>query len=135
MIQNNEDLEGLLRRLNKGFALAGEGVYLVGMGEGRPPAALSIQPPVLVLQIDVGRLPHGSAEAMVPLLERLLELNASGLVHAAFALESGSIVLTAALEIVSLDSNELEAALADMDIALAEHVPALRELSKRLGLE
>jgi Tir chaperone family protein CesT len=65
----------------------------------------------------------------------LLELNASGLLHAAFALEAGNIVLTSALEVESLDPNELEAVLADMDIALSEHVPALSKLADRLGLK
>jgi hypothetical protein len=135
MLTTNEDLEALLGRLNKSFTLAGDGVYLIAMGSGQPPAALRIEPPVLVLQVQVGRLPRGGDAQMVSLLERLLELNASGLLHAAFALEAGNIVLTSALEVESLDPNELEAVLADMDIALSEHVPALSKLADRLGLE
>lgn len=134
MIANNEDLEALLRRLNKTFALAAQGVYLVPVGAGQPPAALSIQPPVLVLQVQVGQLPQGNANALVSYLKRLLELNADGLLHAAFALESEAIVLSAALEIESLDANELEAVLADMDVALSQLVPELKQLSKSLGL-
>ena len=134
MIANNEDLEALLRRLNKTFALAAQGVYLVPVGAGQPPAALSIQPPVLVLQVQVGQLPRGNANELVSFLKRLLEINANGLLHAAFALESDTIVLSAALEIESLDANELEAVLADMDVALSQHVPELKQLSKSLGL-
>jgi hypothetical protein len=33
-----------------------------------------------------------------------------------------------------LDTNELEAALADLDMALSEHVPDLVALAKSLGL-
>jgi hypothetical protein len=135
MIANNDDLEALLNRLNKSFKLAAGGVYLVPVGVGQPPAALSIQAPVLVLQVQVGQLPRGNAEGMVTYLKRLLEINAGDLLHAAFALDSDSIVLTSALAIESLDENELEAVLADMDIALSEHVPGLKELSKSLGLE
>lgn len=134
MIANNEDLEALLRRLNKTFALAGDGVYLVPVGSGQPPAALSIQPPVLVLQAQVGQLPRGNAQSLVTFLKRLLEINAGGLLHAAFALENDAIVLSSALEIESLDANELEAVLADIDVALSQHVPELKELSKSLGL-
>jgi hypothetical protein len=134
MIANNEDLEALLRRLNKTFALAGQGIYLVPVGAGQPPAALSIQPPVLVLQVQVGQLPRGNADKLVSYLKRLLELNTDGLLHAAFALEADTIVLTSALEIESLDANELEAVLADVDVALSQHVPALKQLSKSLGL-
>jgi hypothetical protein len=135
MLTTNEDLEALLGRLNKSFTLADGGVYLVAMGAGQPPAALRFEPPVLVIQVQVGRSPRGGDAQMVSWLERLLELNASGLLHAAFALESGNIVLTSALEVGNLDANELEAVLGDMDIALSEHVPALRELADRLGLK
>jgi Tir chaperone family protein CesT len=134
MIANNDDLEALLRRLNKTFVLAGDGVYFVSVGAGQPPAALSIQTPVLVLQVQVGELPHGNAESLVSYLKRLLEINADGLLHAAFALENGAIVLTSALEIESLDANELEAVLADVDVALSQHVPALKALAASLGL-
>jgi len=37
-------------------------------------------------------------------------------------------VLAAALELDSLDLNELEAVLADIDVALGEHVPVLRSM-------
>jgi hypothetical protein len=134
MIANNEDLEALLRRLNKTFALAEQGIYLVPVGAGQPPAALSIQPPVLVLQVQVGQLPRGNADKLVTFLKRLLQINADGLLHAAFALDSDTIVLTSALEIESLDANELEAVLAEMDVALSQHVPELKQLSKSLGL-
>ena len=50
------------------------------------------------------------------------------LLHAAFGLENDQIVLAAALELESLDLNELEAVLADIDVALSEHVPVLRGL-------
>ncbi|MET0413337.1 MAG: CesT family type III secretion system chaperone [Polyangiaceae bacterium] len=134
MIANNEDLEALLRQLNKTFSLAGQGIYLVPVGAGQPPAALSIQPPVLVLQVQVGQLPRGNADQLVSYLKRLLQINADGLLHAAFALDSDTIVLSAALEIESLDANELEAVLSDMDVALSQHVPELKQLSKSLGL-
>jgi Tir chaperone family protein CesT len=134
MIANKDDLEALLSRLNKSFTLAGDGVYLVPVGAGQPPAALTIQSPVLVLQVQVGQLPQGKAEGLVQYLKRLLEINAAELLHTAFALESDSIVLTSSLELESLDANELEAVLSDMDMALSQHVPGLKQLSKTLGL-
>lgn len=134
MIASNEDLEGLLRGLHRNHEQAGSaGVYLVGMGPGQPPCALSISPPVLVVQMQVGSLPRLDDRALVQYLRRLLELNASGLLHAAFALEGAQIVLTAALELQNLDANELGAVLGDLDQALAEHVPSLVALAQQLG--
>jgi len=63
-----------------------------------------------------------------PVMRRLLEFNQSDLLHAAYGLEGDRILLGAALELSNLDLNELEAVLADMDLAMSEHVPVLREL-------
>ncbi|HEU4579589.1 MAG TPA: hypothetical protein VFS67_15125 [Polyangiaceae bacterium] len=134
MIASNEDLEALLTGLHRHYEQAGSsGVYLVGMGPGQPPCALTISPPVLVAQVQVGPLPGLEERVLARYLRRLLELNASGLLHAAFALEADQIVLTAALELQNLDANELAAVLADLDMALSEHVPSLVALAQQLG--
>lgn len=135
MIASNEELEGHLTRLSRSFERAEDAdVYLVSMGPGQSPCALSISPPVLVAQVHVAEAPAADDAGSARFMRRLLELNASGLLHAAFGIESGQIVLTAALELQNLDTNELEAALADLDMALSEHVPALVALAKSLGL-
>jgi hypothetical protein len=128
MIRTNEDLEAQLDRLERRYERVGEGTYLVSVGPGRPPVAMRVAPPVLVLQVDVGALVNKGADSQAKLFRRLLELNATSLLHAAFGLEGDSIVLAAALELESVDPNEIEAALADIDMALAEQVPSLREL-------
>ena len=128
MIRTSEDLEAQLDRLERKYERVGDGTYVVLVGPGRPPIAMRVAPPLLVLRVVVGPLSKQSAEGQARLFRRLLELNATALLHAAFGLEGESIVLAAALELESVDQNELEAALADIDMALAEHVPALREL-------
>jgi len=134
MVADNEDLEQLLTGLNRRFEVAGDaGVYLVSMSPGQSPCALSISPPVLLAQVQVGPLPKLSDRASAQYLRRLLELNSSGLLHAAFALDADQIVLTAALELQNLNSNELSAVLSDLDQALSEHVPELVALSQSLG--
>jgi hypothetical protein len=135
MIASNEDLEGHLTRLNRSFERAeGADVFLISMGPGQPPCALNVSPPVLVAQVRVAEAPRTDDARSARFMRRLLELNASGLLHSAFGIESGQIVLTAALELQNLDTNELEAVLADLDVALAEHVPGLVSLSKGMGL-
>jgi hypothetical protein len=135
MIASNEDLEGHLTRLDRAFERQDGGdVYLVSMGPGQPPCALNLSPPVLVAQVRVSDAPTADDAGTARFMRRLLELNASGLLHAAFAIQSGQIVLTAALELQNLDMNELEAVLSDLDMALSEHVPGLVSLSKSSGL-
>jgi hypothetical protein len=128
MIRTNDDLEAQLDRLERKYERVGEGTYLVSVGPGRPPVAMRLAPPVLVLQVSVGPLGKQGAAEQARLFRKLLELNATALLHAAFGLEGDSIVLAAALELESVDPNEIEAALADIDMALAQQVPSLREL-------
>jgi hypothetical protein len=130
MIQNSEDLEGYLLRLERRFERAEDGMYLLSMGADRPLVALRVAAPVLVAQVDIGLAPVDDAAA-APLFRKLLVLNATALVHAAYGIEGSSIVLGAALELKNLDLNELEAMLADLDMALANQVPTLREFGSK----
>ena len=129
MIQSNEDLEGYLLRLERRFERAEDGTYLLSMGADRPLVALRVAAPVLVAQVDIGQAPKDDVAGAV-LFRKLLVLNATALVHAAYGIEGDSIVLSAALELKNLDLNELEAVLADLDMALANQVPTLREIAK-----
>ena len=128
MVRTNEDLEAQLDRLDRRYERLDDGTYLVSVGPGSPPIAMRLAPPVLVLRVVVGTLVKKSAADQVRLFRRLLELDATALIHSSFGLEGDSIVLVAALELETLDPNEIEATLADMDMALAEYVPSLREL-------
>ena len=130
MIQTGEDLEGYLLRLERRFERAEDGTYLVSVGADRPLVALLVAPPLLVAQVEIGSVPVEDAAA-APLFRKLLVLNATALVHAAYGIEGERIVLSAALALQNLDLNELEAVLADLDMALTTQVPTLREFSSK----
>jgi len=130
MIRNNEDLEGYLTKLERKYELRPDGTYIVSMGPGRPLVAMRLAAPVLVLEVVIGEVPAAPPERLLVLYRRLLEYNAERLLHAAYGIQGQQIMLSAALELVSVDLNELEAVLADLDMALAEQVPQLRELSQ-----
>jgi len=51
-------------------------------------------------------------------------------VHSSYGVDEGHILLSSALELENLDYNELEAALDEIDLALAQQVPQLAALSK-----
>jgi len=124
MIRTSDDLEAQLGRLGRRYERHPDGTFVLSLGANQPPAALLLVPPVLVVQVAIGPAPKSDIAA-APVYKKLLELNASALLHSAFGLE---IVLAAALELESLDLNELEAVLADIDVALSEHVPVLRAM-------
>ena len=127
MIKNSDELEAQLGRLDRRYERRPDGTFVLSIGANQPPVALVLVPPVLVVQVQVGPAPK-SDSAAVKVYKKLLELNASALLHSAYGLENDQIVLTAALELDNLDLNELEAVLADIDVALSEHVPVLRAM-------
>ena len=130
-MRSANDVEAYLGKMNRRYSpVEGEpGTFLVHGGTNMPPTALRVDPPLVVLRVHVGDV-EGSAAANGELFEKLLTVNAKSLVHTSFGLEDARIVLTAALELENLDYNELEAALDEIDVTLAQQVPTLAELSK-----
>jgi hypothetical protein len=125
------DVEAYLRRLDRAFEKVSEDTFVVGLGPGQPPAVMKLSGPVLVAQVDVAEAPSKNPSLEARLFRRLLELNATDLMYVAFGIENDRIVIDAALELSTLDMNELDGVLANLDLAIAEHVPHLREIVKQ----
>jgi hypothetical protein len=123
-----EDLEAQLLRLDRKYERLDDGTLLVRLAPNQPPAALRLAEPVLVIQVEIGAVPSNGAQHAA-LFRKLLEFNSRDLLHAAYGISDNAIMLSAALELSHLDPNELEATLADFDLALAEHVSALHTMS------
>jgi hypothetical protein len=76
------------------------------------------------MRVKVMSIPKDENE-LATLSRRLLELNATDLVHGSYGIEEDSIVMTEALELAHLDYEEFQAAFESITVALASH---LREL-------
>lgn len=131
MATSTEDLGAFLTRLDRRFDKLDARTFLVSLGAANPPVVLRVEPPVALLQVAIGPAPEGNTKLEAALFRKLLELNATDLMHAAYGIENHQIVLGAALELDTLDLGELEAVLANIDMALAEHVPGLLEMVKK----
>jgi hypothetical protein len=123
-----EDIEAFLDRLNSDGASYSEvepGLWVVKpSGELDFSVVVHFSPPVVLLRVKVMTLPTDRA-TLATLSRRLLELNASDLVHGSYGIEEDSIVMTEALELSHLDYEEFLAAFESITVALASH---LREL-------
>jgi hypothetical protein len=128
MPRTAKDLEAYLLRLERRFDTTDDGTFVLSSGPSVPPIVIRVAPPVVVMRADIGAAPKGSPETEARVFRRLLELNSRDLVHASYGLGDGTIEISAALELDNLDINELEASLADIDLALATHVGEIRRL-------
>ncbi len=124
-----EEIEGFLDKLSSegtSYTEVDKGMWVVRPGgEMDFDIVVHYEPPVVVLRVKVMPLPGESAD-LAALTRRLLELNATDLLHGAYGIADDAIVLTEALELAHLDYEEFLAAFESMTLSLATH---LRELA------
>jgi len=121
-----EDVESYLLRTGLDHHEISEGMWLAeGNGDGAG-IVIHYSPPLVVFRLKVMDLPNDENRC-AGLFRRLLELNATDLVHAAYGLEQGDVILTESLEAENLDFNEFQATLDSFQMALASHFDALSD--------
>jgi hypothetical protein len=121
-----EDLRGWVDRLGGGTLEVehpAEALWVAHAQEGAS-MVVSLQPPVAILRIRVMESPKDGKQR-AGLYQQLLELNATDLLHGAYGLEDGFVVLTDTLALEGLDYRALEASFDAMTLALATHSGAL----------
>jgi hypothetical protein len=123
-----DDVEQFLNRLSAEGASIKEvqnGLWVVKpSGSLEFDLVVHFSPPVVVLRVKVMELPE-EPEALAQLTRRLLEMNASEMLHGSYGIEQDAVVITEALELSHLDFEEFLAVYESINIALASH---LREI-------
>ena len=123
-----EEVEGFLDRLSADGASYSEpepGLWVVKPGGAQDfDVVVHYSPPVLLLRVKVMTLPRQNG-TLATLSRRLLELNASDLLHGSYGIQGDSVVLIETLELEHLDFDEFLASYESMTLALASH---MREL-------
>ena len=92
-----EDIESYLLRMDAQHSVVGQGIWLVK--DGSFDMVISISEPLLVFRVkllELGSVPAAKRELF---FQTLLELNASEMVHGAYGLEEGAVVVTDALQL------------------------------------
>lgn len=116
-----EDVESFLLRAELEHEEVGEGMWAVSTGDESPRMVVNHSPPLLIFRLKVLDVP-GNEEQCAKLYRRLLELNATDLVHGAYGIEEDDVVLSEALELENLDFNEFQATADAFGMALAAHL-------------
>jgi len=124
-----DDLESFLIRMDLDFEEVDDGMFLVqpkSESDGTP-VVVHHTPPLLIARLKVMRLPEG--RDLGELFETLLVWNATDVVHGAYGIEEGDLVLTDTLELETLDFPELQASLESMQMAAASHIKQIKALA------
>jgi len=122
-----EDLESFLIRMDAEYQELEEGMYLVRTRAEGLPIVLNFSPPLLLLRLKVMDLPDekGSLE----LFRALLEMNATDVVHGAYGLENGELILSDTLELENLDFEEVQASVESIQLAASGHMARIRDMA------
>lgn len=130
-----EDVESYLIRMDADFDEVDDGMFLVRTENEGAPIVVHHSEPLLLVRMKVMDLPGDGAEAngLAPLYETLLRLNATDVVHGAYGIEEGELILCDTLQLGTLDFEELRASLESIQLAATTHVSRIKELSRQEG--
>ena len=122
-----DDLESFLIRMDLDYDEVDEGMFLVHSAEDGPPAIVHHSPPLLLVRLKVTDLPEGND--LGELYRTLLVLNATDMVHGAYGIEEGQLILSDTLQLETLDFPELQASLESLQMAASSHLEQIKALA------
>ena len=125
-----DDLESFLIRMDMDWNEVDEGMFLVQSPSGG--VVVHFSEPVLLLRLKVMDLPNAESD-LSDLYRTLLELNATDIVHGAYGIENGELILSDTLELQTLDFEELQASVESLQFAAASHLGRIKDLAGAEG--
>ena len=130
-MRTREDIEAYLTRSKYPHEEIAERTWLVrDPGGVHENVVLRITDELAIFRVKVLELASVDAGKRDPFFSALLELNAGDMVHGAYGVLDGKVLLTATLRLENLDYNEFIGTLDDFSLALAKHQPKLAGFRK-----
>jgi len=122
-MKTTKDIEEYLKVLGADYKTIKEGIWLVKLKDTDiDNLVISHEPPIVVFRINLMPVPAKKKEAF---FRRLLEINATELLHGAYGLEGDKVVLVDTLQSENLDLNEIEASIESLYYSLVHHFAEL----------
>ena len=125
---SREDLESFLIRMDLSYEEVDEGMYLTRAEDDGAPVVVHHADALLLIRMKVMDMPEEN-ERTVDLYRTLLELNATEVVHGAYGIEDGDLILSDTLELETLDFHELQASMESITLAAATHIDTIQGLA------
>ena len=126
-MKGRDDIESYLLRMDLPYEEIGQDTWMINSGKGDRNLVVRLAAPVAVFRCKIMDVPENGREELFRLL---LELNIADLLHGAYGIEGGAVVLSDALELENLDFNEFQATVEDMSLAVANHSAKLGKFQK-----
>ncbi len=123
-----EDLESFLIRMDLEYREVEPGMFLVQGRNSGLPVVVHHAESVLLIRMKLMDMP-GPEDGKLELYRMLLELNASDVVHGAYGIEEGELIISDTLELETLDFHELRASMESIELAAMSHMERIRSLA------
>ena len=128
-MRTREDIEAYLTRSGHPHKMVADDTWLVSdPSDARDHIVVGITEELVIFRLKVLELEKVPAARREALFQTLLRFNAEDMIHGAYGLVNGDLVMIATLRLENLDFSEFSGTLDDFSIALSKHHPQLREL-------
>lgn len=118
-----DKLEGYFIKLGLTYQQIAEGTWVVTDDDaGVHQVVVMVDDPIVVVRVTVMALPSKNREAF---FETVLRMNATDLVHIAYAVEGEHLILSNSFLLETLDLEEIQAAVDEFGLALIQHYSIL----------
>lgn len=123
MLNAKDKLEGYFIKLGLTYQQIAEGTWVVTDDDaGVHQVVVMVDDPIVVVRVTVMALPTKNREAF---FETVLRMNATDLVHIAYAVEGEHLILSNSFLLETLDLEEIQAAVDEFGLALIQHYSIL----------
>ncbi len=120
---SHEKLESYLVKLSLTHQAAAPGTWVVSDAtKGLENLLVVLSDPLVIIRTNVMAIPATGKEK---LFEELLRLNATDMVHGAYAVDGKNVIIIDTLEAETMDLEEFEASIDAIGLALAQHYRTL----------
>jgi hypothetical protein len=131
-MRTREDIESYLERSTHPYRELTEGTWVVGDPSGAcENIVVRMEGNLLLFRMKVLELSQIEPEREKDFYRTLLELNVSDLVHAAYGIADGAVLLTATLRVENVDYNEFFAVIEDFILAMANQHARLAQYHRK----
>ena len=129
-MRTRDDIEAYLVRSQLPYRELGEDgtMWLVRDPDWGEHVVVNLVGPLVLFRMKVTNL--DAIERREEFFETLLEMNARDMIHGAYGISDGVVVLTCTLRAENLDYNEFQGTFDDFSLALSNHLETLRGFAK-----
>ena len=127
-MRTRNDIEAFLARSGHPNKEVADHTWLVtDASDDRDHIVVRLTEDLVIFRMKIIQIDRVEAKNREPFFALLLRLNAEDMVHGAYGLTDGDVVVTATLRLENLDFNEFSGTLDDFALAVSNHYPQLRE--------